>query len=128
MEPPASSPCRHSNGLVRECLVFPVLERNKQERLEALMRRSMERSLQLEQRPKRWTWGSAGGAREGELPESYRRVWGLGEGGEDGKSDGVWWGDRNAWGASCRISGQNIERLWGTGFGKGRLLLEKRTD
>ncbi|XP_035290210.1 MAP7 domain-containing protein 2-like isoform X3 [Anguilla anguilla] len=42
------------------------LEEEKQERLEALMRRSMERSLQLEQRPKRWTWGSTGGAREGD--------------------------------------------------------------
>ncbi|KAJ8347863.1 hypothetical protein SKAU_G00264520 [Synaphobranchus kaupii] len=39
------------------------LEEEK-ERLEALMRRSLERSLQLEQRPKRWTWGNTGGARE----------------------------------------------------------------
>ncbi|KAJ8390623.1 hypothetical protein AAFF_G00102290 [Aldrovandia affinis] len=39
------------------------LEEEK-ERLEALMRRSLERSLQLEQRPKRWTWGSPG--REGD--------------------------------------------------------------
>ncbi|KAL0994003.1 hypothetical protein UPYG_G00116620 [Umbra pygmaea] len=37
------------------------LEEEK-ERLEALMKRSLERSLQLEQRPKRWTWGGAGGA------------------------------------------------------------------
>ncbi|MBN3299153.1 MA7D2 protein, partial [Amia calva] len=36
------------------------LEEEK-ERLEALMRRSLERSLQLEQRPKRWTWGGATG-------------------------------------------------------------------
>ncbi|KAG7484319.1 hypothetical protein MATL_G00048280 [Megalops atlanticus] len=41
------------------------LEEEK-ERLEALMRRSLERSLQLEQRSKRWTWGSPGGTREGE--------------------------------------------------------------
>uniref|UniRef100_A0A4W5NXN7 MAP7 domain containing 2a n=1 Tax=Hucho hucho TaxID=62062 RepID=A0A4W5NXN7_9TELE len=37
------------------------LEEEK-ERLDALMKRSLERSLQLEQRPKRWTWGGAGGA------------------------------------------------------------------
>ncbi|XP_019904249.2 MAP7 domain-containing protein 2a isoform X3 [Esox lucius] len=37
------------------------LEEEK-ERLEALMKRSLERSLQLEQRPKRWTWGGTGGA------------------------------------------------------------------
>ncbi|XP_024250428.1 MAP7 domain-containing protein 2 isoform X5 [Oncorhynchus tshawytscha] len=37
------------------------LEEEK-ERLEALMKRSLERSLQLEQRPKRWTWGGPGGA------------------------------------------------------------------
>ncbi|XP_048850567.1 MAP7 domain-containing protein 2a isoform X14 [Brienomyrus brachyistius] len=35
------------------------LEEEK-ERLEALMRRSLERSLQLEQRPKRWVWGREG--------------------------------------------------------------------
>lgn len=43
-----------------ECLVFPVLERHTQERLEALMRRSLERSLQLENRNKRWAWGPNG--------------------------------------------------------------------
>ncbi|XP_013984770.1 MAP7 domain-containing protein 2 isoform X2 [Salmo salar] len=37
------------------------LEEEK-ERLDALMKRSLERSLQLEQRPKRWTWGGVGGA------------------------------------------------------------------
>ncbi|XP_076869534.1 uncharacterized protein map7d2b isoform X2 [Brachyhypopomus gauderio] len=31
----------------------------EKERLEALMRRSVERSPQLEQRPKRWTWGAS---------------------------------------------------------------------
>ncbi|KAG9281542.1 putative abhydrolase domain-containing protein, partial [Astyanax mexicanus] len=36
------------------------LEEEK-ERLEALMRKSMERSLQLENRNKRWTWGPNGG-------------------------------------------------------------------
>ncbi|KAI1891252.1 hypothetical protein AGOR_G00141860 [Albula goreensis] len=55
MEQPA--PRRRSDGSVRECLFFPVLGRNEQERLEALMRRSVERSLQLDHRPKRWTWG-----------------------------------------------------------------------
>ncbi|RXN32073.1 MAP7 domain-containing 2-like isoform X3 [Labeo rohita] len=45
-----------------ECLVFPVLERHTQERLEALMRRSLERSLQLENRNKRWAWGPNGTA------------------------------------------------------------------
>ncbi|XP_064190179.1 MAP7 domain-containing protein 2-like isoform X3 [Anguilla rostrata] len=57
MEQPASGPRRRSDGSVRECLFFPVLERNEQERLEALMKRSMERSLQLDHQPKRWTWG-----------------------------------------------------------------------
>ncbi|XP_036436672.1 MAP7 domain-containing protein 2a [Colossoma macropomum] len=36
------------------------LEEEK-ERLEALMRKSLERSLQLENRNKRWTWGASGG-------------------------------------------------------------------
>ena len=38
---PCASPCtrRRSDGSVRECLFFPVLERNEQERLEALVRR-----------------------------------------------------------------------------------------
>uniref|UniRef100_A0A8C4S2J6 MAP7 domain containing 2 n=1 Tax=Erpetoichthys calabaricus TaxID=27687 RepID=A0A8C4S2J6_ERPCA len=44
---------------IRESLYFPVFERNEQERLEAMIRRSMERSQQLEQRPKRWSWGGA---------------------------------------------------------------------
>ncbi|XP_036378342.1 MAP7 domain-containing protein 2 isoform X2 [Megalops cyprinoides] len=57
MEQTAPCPRRRSDGSVRECLFFPVLERNEQERLEALMRRTLERSLQLEHRPKRWTWG-----------------------------------------------------------------------
>ncbi|XP_072545457.1 MAP7 domain-containing protein 2 [Salminus brasiliensis] len=37
----------------------------EKERLEALMRRSVERGLQPEQRPKRWTWGGPPGACEG---------------------------------------------------------------
>ncbi|KAK1169375.1 MAP7 domain-containing protein 2-like isoform X1 [Acipenser oxyrinchus oxyrinchus] len=42
------------------------LEEEK-ERLEAMMRRSLERSQQLEQRPKRWSWGGGnGGVREGD--------------------------------------------------------------
>ncbi|XP_018590177.2 MAP7 domain-containing protein 2-like isoform X2 [Scleropages formosus] len=41
------------------------LEEEK-ERLEALMRRSLERSLQLEQRQKRWAWAGPGGTRDGD--------------------------------------------------------------
>ncbi|XP_058884030.1 MAP7 domain-containing protein 2-like isoform X6 [Acipenser ruthenus] len=42
------------------------LEEEK-ERLEAMMRRSLERSQQLEQRPKRWSWGGGnGGVKEGD--------------------------------------------------------------
>jgi len=41
-----------------------------QERLEAMMRRSLERSQQLEQKQKRWSWGGAlaagSGGRDGE--------------------------------------------------------------
>ncbi|XP_049342240.1 MAP7 domain-containing protein 2 isoform X2 [Astyanax mexicanus] len=37
----------------------------EKERLEALMRRSVERGLQPEQRPKRWTWGGPPGTCEG---------------------------------------------------------------
>ncbi|KAJ3611459.1 hypothetical protein NHX12_021474 [Muraenolepis orangiensis] len=64
------SPCaspgtrRRSDGSVRECLFFPVLERNEQERLEALVRRRAGAAAAdkrgrdpLENRPKRWTWG-----------------------------------------------------------------------
>ncbi|KAK7118423.1 hypothetical protein R3I94_022056 [Phoxinus phoxinus] len=36
----------------------------EKERLEALMRRSLERNLQVDQRPKRWTWGGPPGACE----------------------------------------------------------------
>ncbi|RXN25799.1 MAP7 domain-containing 2-like isoform X1 [Labeo rohita] len=36
------------------------------ERLEALMRRSVERNLQADQRPKRWTWGGPPGVCDGE--------------------------------------------------------------
>ncbi|XP_069046000.1 MAP7 domain-containing protein 2-like isoform X6 [Lepisosteus oculatus] len=43
----------------------------EKERLEALMRRSLERSLQLEHRPKRWTWGGATGGREA-APSPHR--------------------------------------------------------
>ncbi|XP_016129652.1 MAP7 domain-containing protein 2-like isoform X4 [Sinocyclocheilus grahami] len=66
MEQPASSPStrRRSESSVRESLFFPVLERNEQERLEALMRRSIERNLQADQRPKRWTWGGPPGVCE----------------------------------------------------------------
>ncbi|XP_049605539.1 MAP7 domain-containing protein 2 isoform X4 [Syngnathus scovelli] len=67
------SPCaspgmrRRSDGSVRECLFFPVSERNEQERLEALVRRRAgcgaerrgggDAHDQLDNRPKRWTWG-----------------------------------------------------------------------
>ncbi|XP_041735026.1 MAP7 domain-containing protein 2 isoform X1 [Coregonus clupeaformis] len=69
------SPCaspgarRRSDGSVRECLFFPVLERNEQERLEALVRRRErggERDRRIgEDRPKRWTWGGPPGGEEG---------------------------------------------------------------
>ncbi len=58
-----------------ECLVFSVLERHTQERLEALMRRSLERSLQLENRTKRWAWGPNGTA-QGECNEEKQRLGG----------------------------------------------------
>lgn len=66
---PASSPSsrRRSDSSVRENLVFPVLERNEQEHLEELMRRSEDRGPPLEQRPKRWTWG--GPPRACEVPD-----------------------------------------------------------
>lgn len=62
---------RRSDGSVRECLFFPISERNEQERLEALVRRRTERRgggggaggeeeeahLVENNRPKRWTWG-----------------------------------------------------------------------
>ncbi|KAA0704584.1 MAP7 domain-containing protein 2 [Triplophysa tibetana] len=39
-------------------------EEGEKERLEALMRRSVERSLQADNRPKRWTWGGPPGVCE----------------------------------------------------------------
>ncbi|XP_038588583.1 MAP7 domain-containing protein 2-like isoform X3 [Micropterus salmoides] len=73
---PSASPGarRRSDGSVRECLFFPVSERNEQERLEALVRRRAagaerrgggggggggggEARDHLDNRPKRWTWG-----------------------------------------------------------------------
>uniref|UniRef100_A0A1A8BID0 MAP7 domain containing 2b n=1 Tax=Nothobranchius kadleci TaxID=1051664 RepID=A0A1A8BID0_NOTKA len=67
---PSASPGvrRRSDGSVRECLFFPVSERNEQERLEALVRRRAggaerggggagEAREHLDNRPKRWTWG-----------------------------------------------------------------------
>lgn len=68
----ASSPGarRRSDGSVRECLFFPVSERNEQERLEAMVKRRGARGSNnnhlgttggaeapLDNRPKRWTWG-----------------------------------------------------------------------
>lgn len=85
MEQPALSPSsrRRSDSSVRESLFFPVLERNEQERLEALMRRSLERNLQVDQRPKRWTWGGPPGACEGEC--AFARAWRDLSDGEMGK-------------------------------------------
>ncbi len=100
MEQLALSPStrRRSESSVRESLFFPVLERNEQERLEALMRRSIERNLQTDQRPKRWTWGGPPGVCEGEcvcvracegvegpLCELLTGPWGAGMDGEIGK-------------------------------------------
>lgn len=66
--------CGQGSSSVTESLVFPVLERNNQERLDALMKRSLERSLQLEQRPKRWTWGGVGGAQGESTTGRWRGV------------------------------------------------------
>lgn len=65
---------RRSDGSVRECLFFPVSERNEQERLEALVRRRVggaERrggagEAHLDNRPKRWTWEGPPDGAEGE--------------------------------------------------------------
>ncbi|XP_042561865.1 MAP7 domain-containing protein 2 isoform X5 [Clupea harengus] len=67
MEQVAQSPRRRSDSSVKESLFFPVLERNEKERLEALMRRSMERGQPMDQRPKRWTWGGPPGDCQGDL-------------------------------------------------------------
>ncbi|NXT26166.1 MA7D2 protein, partial [Syrrhaptes paradoxus] len=52
-----------------------------QERLEAMMRRSLERSQQLEQKQKRWSWGGAlaagSGGRDGESENTPPPVLGL---------------------------------------------------
>uniref|UniRef100_A0A1A7YWQ8 MAP7 domain containing 2b n=2 Tax=Iconisemion striatum TaxID=60296 RepID=A0A1A7YWQ8_9TELE len=75
---PRASPSirRRSDGSVRECLFFPVSERNEQERLEALVRRRTggaerrgggagEAREHLDNRPKRWTWGGPPDGAEG---------------------------------------------------------------
>uniref|UniRef100_A0A1A8GER6 MAP7 domain containing 2b n=1 Tax=Nothobranchius korthausae TaxID=1143690 RepID=A0A1A8GER6_9TELE len=75
---PSASPGvrRRSDGSVRECLFFPVSERNEQERLEALVRRRAggaerggggagEAQEHLDNRPKRWTWGGPPDGAEG---------------------------------------------------------------
>ncbi|XP_041923101.1 MAP7 domain-containing protein 2 isoform X8 [Alosa sapidissima] len=67
MEQVAQSPRRRSDSSVKESLFFPVLERNEKERLEALLRRSMERGPPMDQRPKRWTWGGQPGDCQGDL-------------------------------------------------------------
>ncbi|XP_037233675.1 MAP7 domain-containing protein 2 isoform X4 [Falco rusticolus] len=55
--------------------------KEEEERLEAMMRRSLERSLQLEQKQKPWSWGGAlaagSGGRDGESENSPRPVLGL---------------------------------------------------
>lgn len=75
---PGASPGvrRRSDGSVRECLFFPVSERNEQERLEAMVRRraggaerrggSGEDQDSVDNRPKRWTWGGPPEGVEGE--------------------------------------------------------------
>nr|XP_020441010.1 MAP7 domain-containing protein 2-like isoform X2 [Monopterus albus] len=73
---PSTSPSarRRSNGSVRECLFFPVSERNEQERLEVLVRQRAggaeregggEARNHLDNRPKRWTWGGPPDGAEG---------------------------------------------------------------
>ncbi|KAL4624706.1 MAP7 domain-containing protein 2 isoform X1 [Arapaima gigas] len=52
---------RRSDGSVRECLFFPVLERNETQRLEAMTQVVLERSPRHEARLKRWTWGGESG-------------------------------------------------------------------
>ncbi|XP_006116217.2 MAP7 domain-containing protein 2 isoform X5 [Pelodiscus sinensis] len=55
--------------------------REEEERLEAMMRRSLERSQQLEQKQKRWTWGGAlaagSGGRDGESENTPPPLLGL---------------------------------------------------
>lgn len=86
---PSASPGarRRSDGSVRECLFFPIFERNEQERLEALVRRRAggaerqgggggcegEALDHLDNRPKRWTWGGPPDGVEGE----YDGSWGI---------------------------------------------------
>ncbi|XP_071286520.1 MAP7 domain-containing protein 2 isoform X3 [Agelaius tricolor] len=55
--------------------------KEEEERLEAMMRRSLERSQQLEQKQKRWSWGGAlaagSGGRDGESENTPPPVLGL---------------------------------------------------
>ncbi|XP_039387810.1 MAP7 domain-containing protein 2 isoform X1 [Mauremys reevesii] len=55
--------------------------REEEERLEAMMRRSLERSQQLEQKQKRWSWGGAlaagSGGRDGESENTPPPLLGL---------------------------------------------------
>ncbi|XP_063811821.1 MAP7 domain-containing protein 2 isoform X4 [Pseudophryne corroboree] len=54
--------------------------REEEERLEAMMRRAQERSQQLEQKQKRWSWGGAlvaGSGRDGESESSPPPVLGI---------------------------------------------------
>lgn len=123
MAQPSASPGvrRRSDGSVRECLFFPVSERNEQERLEALVRRRAggterrggegEAQDHLDNRPKRWTWEGPPDGMEGEyiwgvfwwgddvsieLVGDVKLMWGLGEAWRSGGSRGGWW-DRG-WG------------------------------
>lgn len=52
----------------------PALYQNYQERLEAMMRRSLERSQQLEQKQKRWSWGGALAAGSGGRDGKWNRL------------------------------------------------------
>lgn len=116
---PGASPGlrRRSDGSVRECLFFPVSERNEQERLEALVRRRTggadrrggggnnggEARDHLENRPKRWTWGGP--------PDGVEGEWWC----QRFLMKGCWWGvrRRERWWLRRRSGGQ--------GGGDGRM-------
>ncbi|XP_075052648.1 MAP7 domain-containing protein 2 isoform X4 [Mixophyes fleayi] len=68
----------HKRAAVEEKRKLKI--REEEERLEAMMRRAQERSQQLEQKQKRWSWGGAlvsGSGRDGESEISPPPVLGL---------------------------------------------------